>query len=174
MAPSARHLLSVCLAALLCSACGPDPESASEALVDEALEANARQQATEGQAANGERTLTLETEAGLYSSTSGDNLPLPDDFPGDVKLPRDASITSATRLGGTISLGAHSPRSLALVFDEFRRAQRAAGWTEAAVQADATVRVAGFDKAGRHLEANFVEEAGGGTTLALTVGPAGD
>ena len=174
MAPSARHLLSVCLAALLCSACGPDPESASEALVDEALEANARQQATEGQAASGERTLTLETEAGLYSSTSGDNLPLPEDFPGDVPLPRDASITSATRLGETISLGAHSPRSLALVFDEFRQAQRAAGWTEAAVQADATVRVAGFDKAGRHLEANFVEEAGGGTTLALTVGPAGD
>lgn len=174
MAPSTRHLPPFFLAALLCSACGPDPESASEALVDEALQANARQQAADGGAANGEHTLTLETEAGLYSSTSGDNLPLPDDFPGDVPLPRDASITSATRLGETISLGAHSPRSLGLVFDEFRQAQRAAGWTEAAVQADATVRVAGFDKGGRHLEANFVEEAGGGTTLALTVGPAGD
>lgn len=174
MAPPNRHLPMVFLAALLCSGCGPDPESASEALVDEALEANARQQAAEGEAAHGDRTLTLETEAGLYSSTSGDNLSLPDDFPGDVSLPRDARITSATHLGATISLGAHSPRSLALVFDEFRQAQRAAGWTEAAVQADAAVRVAGFDKAGRHLEANFVEEAGGGTTLALTVGPAGD
>ena len=175
MAPSARQYLTVFLAALLCSACGPDPDSASEALVDEALEANARQQAAdEKQAANGERTLTLETEGGLYSATSGDDLPLPDGFPGDVPLPRDASITSATRLGETISLGAHSPRSLARVFDEFRRAQREAGWTEATVQADATVRVAGFDKAGLHLEANFVEETGGGTTLALTVGPAGD
>ena len=164
MAPSARHLLSVCLAALLCSACGPDPDSASEALVDEALEANARQQAAE----------QLETEGGLYSATSGDDLPVPGDFPGDVPLPPDASITSATHHGGTISLGAHSPRSLDLVFEEFRRAQRAAGWSEATVQADATVRVAGFDKDGRHLEANFVEEAGGGTTLALTVGPAGD
>ena len=174
MAPSTRHLLSVCLAALLCSACGPDPQSASETLVDEALEANARQQAAENMAANGERTLTLETEGGLYSATSGDDLPLPDDFPGDVPLPPDARITSATHHGGTISLGAHSPRSLALVFEEFRRAQRAAGWSEATVQTDATVRVAGFDKDGRHLEANFVEEAGGGTTLALTVGPAGD
>lgn len=163
-----------CLAALLCSACGPDHESASEALVGEALEANARQQAAEGEAANSERTLTLETEAGLYSSTSGDDLPLPDDFPADVPLPEDASITSATQLGATISLGAHSPRSLALVFDEFRRAQRAAGWTEVTVQADAAVHVAGFDKAERHLEANFVEEAGGGTAVALTVGPAGN
>ncbi|GGA82226.1 hypothetical protein GCM10011521_20740 [Arenimonas soli] len=174
MAPSTRHLLTACLAALLCSACGDEPVGAPETLVDKALEANARQQAAESQAADGERKLTLETEAGLYRATSGDNLSLPADFPADVPLPRDASITNATQLGATISLGAHSPRSLALVFDEFRRAQRAAGWTEATVQADAIVRVAGFDKAGRHLEANFVEEAGGGTTLAVTVGPAGD
>ncbi|GAB2665577.1 hypothetical protein [Arenimonas aestuarii] len=174
MAPSTRRLLPACLAALLCCACGGTPDSAPGTLVEEALEANARQQAADGQAAVGERTLTLETEAGIYRATSGDNLALPEDFPDDVSLPRDASITSATRLGATVSLGVHSPRGLAMVFEEFRKAQRAAGWTEVTVQADATVRVAGFDKDSRHLEADFVEETGGGTTLALTVGPAGD
>ncbi len=173
MVPSARHLLPTCLAALLCSACGGDPDGASEVLVEEALEANARQQATE-QTGGGERTITLETEEGLYSATSGDDLPLPGRFPGDIPLPDDARITSATELGPTMSLGAYSPHSLAVVFEQFRRAQRAAGWTESTARDDATVRVAGFDKPGRHLEASFVEEAGGGTTLAITVGPAPD
>ena len=174
MVPSLRPLLLACAAMLLAGACSPRNEGAPEALVDEALQANARQQAAADQAPRAESTLTLETEAGLYSATTGENLPLPGDFPGDVLLPEDVRITSSTRLGPTMSLGAHSPRSLALVFDEFRQAQRAVGWTEAAVQDDATVRVASFDKADRHLEANFVEEAGGGTTLAVTVGPAPD
>ena len=166
MAPPIRMLLPACLVALLCSACGPDPDAASETLVREALQANARQQAGEDPAIAGNHTLTLETEEGLYSATSGDDLPLPATFPGDIVLPRDARVSSVTELGPTISVGAHSPRSLALVFEEFRRAQQAAGWSEASVRADAAVRVTGFDKAGRHLEANFVEEAGGGTTLA--------
>jgi hypothetical protein len=174
MAPTVRPLLLCCVLALLAGACTPDPDGASEALVDQALQANARQQAAENQAATGESTLTLETEAGLYSATSGDDLPLPADFPDDVVLPDDARITSSTQLGTTLSLGAHSPRSIDLVFDEFRRAQRGAGWREAAVQDDAAVRVAGFDRTGRHLEANFVEEAGGGTAMAITVGPARD
>ncbi|WP_374603429.1 hypothetical protein [Arenimonas sp.] len=174
MAPIVRPLLTACLALLLCSACGPDPDAAQESLVREALQANARQQADADPARAGNQTLTLETEEGLYSATSGDDLPLPAGFPADVVLPRDAQIGSVTELGPTISLGAHSPRSVALVFEEFRQAQQAAGWSEARVEADAAVRVTGFDKAGRHLEANFVEEAGGGTTLALTVGPAGN
>lgn len=174
MAPNARCLLAACLAALLCGACERDRGSASETLVDEALEANARQQAedTAGQAQ--QRELTLETEAGLYRASSGDDLPLPANFPGDVALPNDARIITATELGDTLSLGLHSPRSVALVLGEFRRAQRAAGWTESMVQDQAPVRIAGFDKAGRHMEANVIEDPDGGSTLTITVGPAAD
>jgi hypothetical protein len=174
MAPPARHLFCVGLAALLCVACGRDEDTASQALVDQALEANARQQAGDQNASVGEQTLTLETEAGIYSATSGDNLPLPEGFPDDIALPADARIITATDLGDTATLGLHSPRSLDLVFDEFRAAQRTAGWIESTLQDQAAVRIAGFDKAARHLEAEFVSEPGGGTTLAISVGPAAD
>ncbi|KFL36073.1 hypothetical protein [Arenimonas donghaensis] len=174
MAPSARLILVACLAVLSCGACSRDRHSASETLVDEALEANARQQAedTAGQAR--ERELTLETEAGLYRASSGDDLPLPAGFPGDITLPADARIVTATELGDTLSLGLHSPRSVELVLAEFRRAQRAAGWTESTMQDQATVRIAGFDKGDRYLEANVVQEPEGGSTLTITVGPAAD
>lgn len=174
MAPSARCLLVACFAAMVCGACDVGRNDASEALVDEALEANARQQADEPGGAPGQSELTLETEAGLYRASSGDDLPLPADFPGDIALPGDARIVTATELGERRSLGLHSPRSVELVLAEFRRAQRAAGWVETTVPDDASVRVAGFDKAGRRLEANFVGEPAGGTTLTITVGPAAD
>lgn len=174
MAASAYPLLCAGLAALLCSGCGSDHESASQALVDQALEANARQQAGEAEASVGERTLTLETEGGLYSAISGNDLTLPEGFPDDIALPADARIVTATELGATASLGLHSPRSLDLVFAEFRRAHRAAGWTETTLQDNAAVHIAGFDKADRHLDAEFVSEASGGTALAITVGPKAD
>lgn len=174
MAPSTRLLLIACFAVLCCGACKRGRESASETLVNEALQANARQQAGDTAGEPGERELTLETEAGLYRASSGDDLPLPANFPGDIALPGDGRIVTATELGQTLSLGLHSPRSVDLVFAEFRKTQRAAGWTESTVQGQAPVRIAGFDKAGRHLEANAVEEPEGGSTLTITVGPAAD
>ena len=174
MAPNARLLLAACLAVLLCGACDRDRGSASETLVDEALEANARQQAEDTAGQSHQRELTLETEAGLYRASSGEDLSLPANCPGDVARPGDARIVTATELGDTLSLGLHSPRSTELVFAEFRRAQRAAGWTESTVQDQAPVRIAGFAKAGRYLEANIVQEPDGGSTLTVTVGPAAD
>lgn len=170
-----RLLPVLCLVALSCSAgCGGDRDSASEALVDDALQANARQQALADERQAGDSRLTLETEAGLYRAASGDDLPLPASFPGDVALPGDARIVTATELGQTLSLGLHSPRSAAAVFADFRQAQRAAGWREAKVQDAASVRIVGFDKAGRHMDANVVDEPQGGTMLTITVGPAAD
>ena len=172
MSPTLRQLFAACFAATLCFACAPDRDKASETLVGQALDANARQQSAGAGEERGERTLTLETESGLYSAASGDNLRLPDNFPADIALPGDARIITATELGPTLSLGLHSPRSVAPVFADFRQAQRAAGWAETTVQDAARVRIAGFNKGGRRLEANFVDEPEGGTTLTISVGPA--
>lgn len=169
MAP--RFPFRLLLPALLLAACGHADPAATDVLLDQALEANARQRAGAKPAAGVERTLTLETEAGLYTSTAGPDLALPTGFPGDIALPADARILTATHLDGAWSLVLHSPRSLALVFEEFRGAQSGAGWTVSALRDDAPVHVASFDKGRQHLEASFVAEVAGGTTLSLTVAP---
>lgn len=171
--PFRLPLSAACLPALLLVACGSADPGAADALLEQALEANARQRAAAGPRPrpDAERTLMLETDAGLYVSTAGPDLSLPPGFPGDVALPADARILTATRLDGAWSLVLHSPRSLGQVFDEFRGAQRGAGWRLALQRADAPVHVASFDKDRQHLEANFVAEPRGGTTVSLTVGP---
>lgn len=170
--PLRRFLPGLLLPALLLAACGHESPAATDVLLDQALEANARQRAGGKPTPQAERTLTLETDAGLYTSTAGPDLALPPGFPGDVALPDDARILTATHLDGAWSLVVHSPRSLALVFNEFRGAQHGAGWRVALLRDDAPVHVASFDKGRQHMEASFVAEAAGGTTLSLTVGPA--
>lgn len=175
LAPSLHAaLLPVLLPALLLAACGRDG-SATDALVDQAIEAGDGRPA--GASAVGhaaEHTVTIETEEGLYTATSGDDLPLPAQFPDDVVLPVDARVLTSMTLGPAVSVSLRSPRSLGLVFDEFRAAQHAAGWREVESLEQAAVQTLGFTKDGRQLEADFVAEAGGGSTLAISVRPAGD
>ena len=169
MAP--RTLTPWLLLPLLLGACGLHDTGHADALLDQALEANARHRSGVKPAPGAERTLTVETEAGLYTSTTGEDLARPPGFPEDIALPADARILTATHLDGAWSLVLHSPRSLGLVFDDFRGAQHRAGWSVAAVREGAPVHVAGFDKGRQHLEANFMAAPAGGTTLSLTVGP---
>lgn len=169
MAP--RTLMTWLLAPLLLGACGLHDTGGTDVLLDQALEANARQRAGATPAPGAERTLTVETQAGLYTSTTGEDLARPPGFPEDIALPGDARILTATHLDGAWSLVLHSPRSVGLVFDDFRGAQHRGGWVVDAVREGAPVRVASFDKGRQHLEANFMAEPAGGTTLSLTVGP---
>ena len=93
--------------------------------------------------------------------------------PADVALPADARILTSMTLGANTSVSLHSPRSLALVFEEFRTAQRAAAWSELEARERPPVQSLGFRKDGRRLEADFVAEPGGGTTVAVSVRSSG-
>lgn len=168
-----HRLPAAALAAVLLAACGKAQEKSNEALVEKAIEASSGQHA-EVEVANGQQTVTIETEQGTYVATSGDDVRLPDAFPADVRLPGDGRLVTAMSLGEAVSVSLRSPRSPALVFAEFRRAQAASGWMEAGVLEQDPLYVAGFAKDQRHMEANFVAEADGGTTLAVTVQPRTD
>ena len=167
------RLLVAALAATLLAACGKAGEKAEETLVEKAIEASSGQHA-EVDIADGQQTVTIETEEGTYVATSGDDVRLPATFPADVRLPDDGRLVTAMSLGEAVSVSQRSPRAAALVFAEFRRAQAAQGWAEAGVLEQAPIYVAGFTKDQRRLEANFVAEADGGTTLAVTVQPRTD
>ncbi|OHE80861.1 MAG: hypothetical protein A2X76_12445 [Lysobacterales bacterium GWF1_69_6] len=172
MEPMPR-LLTVALAAALLAACGKAEEKAEETLVEKAIEASSGQHA-EVDIANGQQTVTIETEEGTYVATSGDDVRLPDTFPADVRLPDDGRLITAMSLGDAVSVSQRSPRAAALVFAEFRQAQAAQGWVEDGVLEQAPIYVAGFTKDQRRMEANVVAEADGGTTLAVTVQPRAD
>lgn len=169
MEPTPR-LLAAALSAALLAACGQAPDKAKESLVEKAIEASSGQHA-EVDTGDGQQTVTIETEAGTYVATSGEGVRLPATFPADVRLPEDGRLVTAMSLGQAVSVSQRSPRAAALVFAEFRQAQAAQGWAEAGVLEQAPIYVAGFTKDQRRMEANFVAEADGGTTLAIAVQP---
>lgn len=168
-----HRLPAAALAAVLLAACGKAQDKANETLVEKAIEASSGQHA-EVQVEDGQQTVTIETEDGTYVATSGDDVRLPDGFPADVRLPEDGRLITVMSLGGAVSVSLRSPRAAPLVFAEFRQAQAAQGWAEASVLEQAPIYVAGFGKDDRRMEANFVAEADGGTTLAVTVQPHAD
>ena len=174
MSHATKSSFAILLPALLVLACAREEAAGPDPLVEQAIEASAGPDAPAANAGNGQETITIETEDGLYTATSGDDLPRPPGFPADVALPADARILTSMTLGANASISLHSPRSAALVFDEFRRAQRAAGWRELEAREQAPVQSLGFEKQGRHLEADFVAEPGGGTTVAVSVRPVAD
>lgn len=172
MSELGSRLGAVLLPALLLVACGRG-DTTAETLVDQAIEAGDDRRAAPAPAATAEHTITLETEDGLYTATSGDDLALPRQFPVDVVLPADARVLTSMTLGPAVSVSLRSPRSRGIVFAEFRAAQRAAGWVEFESVEQAPVLTLGLSKDGRRLEADFVAEASGGSTLAISVRPAG-
>lgn len=174
MSRNLATLLALLAPALLASACGRDGNGGTDALVEQAIEASSEPASRTGGNGGIADVVTIETEEGLYTATSGEDLPLPDQFPGDVALPVDARVLTSMTLGPALSVSLRSPRSLPLVFDEFRAAQRAAGWREAEAIEGSAVQALGFTKDGRHLEANFVAEPTGGTTLAISLRPTAD
>ena len=58
-------------------ACGKAEEKADETLVEKAIEASSGQHA-EVDIADGQQTVTIETEEGTYVATSGDDVRLPE------------------------------------------------------------------------------------------------
>jgi len=62
---------------------------------------------------------------------SGDNVPLPKDFPSDVHLPAGYKVRNAVSAPQAVMLDLHTPATAQAVFSEYDSAMKAAGWTEA-------------------------------------------
>lgn len=161
----ASSLPTAVLIALLAACGGPS----RDVLVERALKASPA--TPPPVAAEGQRTVVIETEDGTYVATSGEDVALPEAFPADVRLPADGRVVAAASLGEAITVSLRSPRALALVREDFLGGLGRAGWRQVEVAADEHLQVVGYAKPGRRLEANLVAEADGGTTLTIGLQP---
>lgn len=167
MTPS-RALLAVAVSAILLAACGKTQESASEALAEQALEAQARVGADLG-TDDGVDTVTLRTDQGPLQHSTGENVPLPDDFPRDVVLPAEFTVVSVMKMGPSQSVVLRSRETLTTLYDQYRTGQADHGWKETLSMQGAEGASLGFEKDERDMLVNLRPDIEGQTMVSLSL-----
>ena len=153
---------------LVLSACGQSEEKAAETLVEKALEANTGHEVDVDVDDDGQ-TVTIKTDQGTLTQTSGDNVALPDDFPADVSLPDDYKLMSVMTMGPVTSVVMQSPGTLSDLFKHFKAGQAGEGWKETLSMQGADGSMLGFEKEKRSLLVNLGTSEEGGTTVSLSL-----
>jgi hypothetical protein len=163
-----RTLLSLALLTLLVSACGNSEEAASEALAEQALEASTGAD-VDIENEDGVHRVTARTEQGELVHSSGENVPLPDDFPGDVTLPASYQVVSVMTMGPATSVVLRSPEPASEIFSQIRGGQSGAGWKETMSMQGADGSMLGFEKDGRSLLVNLRDDLDGQSVVSLSL-----
>jgi len=155
---------STVLAAL--TGCG---KSASQGAAEMAVKAATGGKVDITSSSSGDRSqVTVKTDQGVATVSSGGNLGLPKDFPTDVHLPASYTIRSAITVGPAVVLDMHTPAAMQAVYAEYDNAMKAGGWTEAmAMQNSDKESVLTFQKYKRSVIVTVVAstDAGGGTDV---------
>lgn len=167
MTPS-RALLAVAVSAVLLAACGKAQESASEALAEQALEAQTGAE-VDIETEDGASTVTMETAEGKLEHSAGENLPLPDDFPDDVVLPDDYTVVSVMKMGPSRSVVLRSRETMATLYDQYRTGQADQGWKETMSMQGAEGAALGFEKDKRGMLVNLRPDIEGQTIVSLSL-----
>lgn len=160
-------LSSAALAITLLSGCGKFQEAASEAAAEKAIEASTGKKVDINNE-DGRQTVTIESDKGTYTATSGENVSLPATFPKDVHLPSDAKLTSAVTVGPNLSVTLTSQQAIATVYETYRKAQAGDGWTETMAMQDATSGLLALEKGQQMVLTHFAAE-GQTTTMVVNV-----
>lgn len=132
--PSRTHVfcpsrsLPMLAAVLVLAACGKSP---GEALAEKALSAIASQQAGKkvDVQKNGD-TVVIQTEKGTISMTGGDHASLPKDFPSDVFLPKDYTVTAVLDMGGSRNIGLRTATPPSALIADTGAMMKAHGWEQ--------------------------------------------
>jgi hypothetical protein len=161
-------LIAALALALVLSACGKAEEKAAETLAEEALEANSGQDVDVDIQDDGQ-TVTIQTEQGTLKQSSGDNVSLPENFPGDVTLPADYKLLSVMTMGPVTSVVMEVPQPPSDVFEAFNSDQAGQGWKQSLSMQGADGSMLGFEKDDRSLLVNLGSSESGGTTLSLSL-----
>lgn len=112
--------------------------------------------------------LTLKSGEGEMRIASGESLPLPDDFPDDVYLPRDYLVRSVLEVSGTRVLSLSTEGKATALFAEARDAMLAKGWTQTmAMQHDADNAMLAFEKGARNAVVSINGDAEGQVQVGL-------
>lgn len=163
-----RTLLAVTVAAVLLAACGKAQESASEALAEQALEAQTGAE-VELDTEDGVSTVTMKTEEGQLQHSVGENVPLPEDFPKDVVLPDDYTVVSVMKMGPTQSVVLRSRETLSVLYDQYKTGQADQGWKETMSMQGAEGAALGFEKDRRGMLVNLRPDIEGQTMVSLSL-----
>lgn len=163
-----RPLLAATVLATLLAACGQAQESATEALTEQALEAQTGAQ-VDFESEDGQNTLTMETDEGQLQHTTGENVPLPPDFPRDVVLPDDYTVVSVMKLGPAQSVVLRSPEAMSALYDHYKSGQADQGWKETLSMQGAEGSALGFEKDKRGMLVNLRPDMEGQTVVSLSL-----
>jgi len=155
---------STVLAAL--AGCG---KSASQGAAEMAIKAASGGKVDITSSSSGDKSqMTVKTDQGVATVSTGGNLGLPKEFPSDVHLPASYTIKNAITVGPTVVLDMHAPAAMQAVYSEYDNTMKAGGWTEAmAMQSSDKESVLTFQKDKRSVIVTVVAstDVGGGTDV---------
>ena len=158
---------STVLAAL--TGCG---KSASQSTAEMAVKAATGGKVDITSSGSGDKSqVTIKSDQGVATVTSGGNLGLPKDFPSDVHLPSAAyTVSNVVQMGPSTVITLHSAVPAATLFAEYDSAMKAAGWKEVmAVQSAQSTSAMSFQKDDRVVSVSLdaSTDQGGGTNITL-------
>ena len=120
---------------------------------------------------NGDKSqVTIKTDQGVATVSSGGNLGMPKDFPTDVHLPSTAyTVSNVMQMGPSTVITLHSAAPAATLFAEYDSAMKAAGWKEVmAVQSAQSASALSFQKDERVVSLSLEASSDkGGTDITL-------
>ncbi len=114
--------------------------------------------------------VSIKTDQGTSTVSSGNNVPLPKDFPSDVHLPASYTIKSAIQSGPMTMLVMHTPAAMQALYSEYDGSMKSGGWTEAmAMQSSQSESVLSFQKDRRNVTVSITAstDADGGSDVSL-------
>lgn len=167
MTPRLNAIAAVLVVSLL-AACGKAKDSAAEALAEQALELRTGQ-GVEIAAGDGSNTVTIDGKQGQYQHTTGEDVPLPADFPKDVVLPGDYTVVSVMTMGPARSVVLRSEESMSSLFEHFKSGQAGKGWKETVSMQGAEGSMLGFEKDRRGVLVNLRSDIEGQTVVSLSL-----
>ncbi len=151
---------------LALAGCG---KSLSQSAAEMAIKAASSGKVDITSSGNGDNSqVTIKTDQGVATVTSGGSLGMPKDFPSDVHLPSSAyTVTNVMQMGPSTVITLHSSAAAAALFAEYDSAMKASGWKEVmAVQSSQSTSALSFQKDDRVVSISM-ESSPGGTDVTL-------
>ena len=156
-------------ATLMLAACGGSNDPASQEKAAENLAASYGVDADVTVDESGEVSNVVINSPG--GGQVGNNLDLPDGFPGDVSIPEGWALTGTTRVPPDgFSIQMMTEESVADAGEAIRTAMSGEGWTETASgSASPQFSQIGFEKDGRMTNFTIIDNAGKATVQLITM-----
>ena len=168
---SQQWLLALAIASLFAL---PGCKRASDAAAEKAIE-HASGEKVDIEQDGG--TANIQTEHGemqVATAQDGGSVPLPADFPDDVFLPTQRTVSSAMDMGGMKALNIATNATLAQVSADVEKAMQAQGWKrEMSMQSSADSATLIYTKDKRQAVYQMIKADNGGTQLAVRTGAEG-